>query len=156
MKLMERMKQKRMGNKGFSLVELIIVIAIMAILVGIVGTQVIPYLNRAREQRDVELLSAISTAAVSAYSSHAEDYGNADFTMHLSGTGNTGDAVTLNNQIWEFMSYSDLAGITGAMSSANAGDIDDIEVRFNFTNNTVTVEAMSGGNGVLQAVTSQL
>lgn len=30
-------KQKSMGNKGFSLVELIIVIAIMAILVGVLA-----------------------------------------------------------------------------------------------------------------------
>lgn len=30
-------KQKSMGNKGFSLVELIIVIAIMAILVGVMA-----------------------------------------------------------------------------------------------------------------------
>ena len=39
---------KKLNNKGFSLVELIIVIAIMAILVGVVGTQVIPYLERSR------------------------------------------------------------------------------------------------------------
>ena len=31
---------KKINNKGFSLVELIIVIAIMAILVGIVGTSI--------------------------------------------------------------------------------------------------------------------
>ncbi|MBQ6094530.1 MAG: prepilin-type N-terminal cleavage/methylation domain-containing protein, partial [Lachnospiraceae bacterium] len=38
-------QMKKLNNKGFSLVELIIVIAIMAILVGVVGTQVIPYLE---------------------------------------------------------------------------------------------------------------
>ena len=58
MKLMEKMRQKKLGNKGFTLVELIIVIAIMAILLGIVGTQVVPYLNRAREAKDLQIINS--------------------------------------------------------------------------------------------------
>ena len=57
---------KKLNNKGFSLVELIIVIAIMAILVGVVGTQVIPYLENSRKAKDQQILSAWNTAAVSA------------------------------------------------------------------------------------------
>ena len=68
---------KKLNNKGFSLVELIIVIAIMAILVGVVGTQVIPYLENSRKAKDVQILSAWNTAAVSAYSTEA---GNLDST----------------------------------------------------------------------------
>ncbi len=62
---------KKLNNKGFSLVELIIVIAIMAILVGVVGTQVIPYLENSRKAKDIQILSAWNTAAVSAYSTEA-------------------------------------------------------------------------------------
>ena len=62
---------KKLNNKGFSLVELIIVIAIMAILVGVVGTQVIPYLEKSRKAKDTQVLSGWNTAAVSAYSSEA-------------------------------------------------------------------------------------
>lgn len=62
---------KKLNNKGFSLVELIIVIAIMAILVGVVGTQVIPYLENSRKAKDLQILSAWNTAAVSAYSTEA-------------------------------------------------------------------------------------
>lgn len=58
-------------NKGFSLVELIIVIAIMAILVGIVGTQVIPYIDKSRNAKDVQKLSGLCTDAMTAYSSNA-------------------------------------------------------------------------------------
>jgi type IV pilus assembly protein PilA len=64
-------KMKKLNNKGFSLVELIIVIAIMAILVGVVGTQVIPYLENSRKAKDQQVLSAWNTAAVSAYSTEA-------------------------------------------------------------------------------------
>ena len=58
MELLQNMKAKneKKDNKGFSLVELIIVIAIMAILVGIVGTQVIPYINKSKEAKDLQML----------------------------------------------------------------------------------------------------
>ena len=62
---------KKLNNKGFSLVELIIVIAIMAILVGVVGAQVIPYLERSREGKDLQIISGWNTSATSAYSSAA-------------------------------------------------------------------------------------
>lgn len=62
---------KKLNNKGFSLVELIIVIAIMAILVGVVGTQVIPYLENSRKAKDQQVISSWNTAAMSAYSNAA-------------------------------------------------------------------------------------
>jgi len=62
---------KKLNNKGFSLVELIIVIAIMAILVGVVGSQVIPYLENSRKAKDIQVLSAWNTSAMSAYSGAA-------------------------------------------------------------------------------------
>jgi len=68
----ENKNGKKLGNKGFSLVELIIVIAIMAILIGIVGAQVIPYLNRSREAKDNQILSSYITAAVSTVGFHPE------------------------------------------------------------------------------------
>ena len=63
---------KKLNNKGFSLVELIIVIAIMAILVGVVGTQVIPYLEKSRQGKDMQVFSAWNTAGMSAYSMNAD------------------------------------------------------------------------------------
>lgn len=73
MEMLQAMKQKneKKDNKGFSLVELIIVIAIMAILVGIVGTQVIPYIDKSRHAKDVQVLSGLCTDAMTAYSSNA-------------------------------------------------------------------------------------
>lgn len=70
MEMLQNMKAKneKKDNRGFSLVELIIVIAIMAILVGVVGTQVLPYINKSKLEKDRQLVSSYSTAAVSAYS----------------------------------------------------------------------------------------
>lgn len=72
MKLLNKIKENKGNNKGFSLVELIIVIAIMAILVGIVGTQVIPYINRSKVAKDQQVLSSFLTDGVSAFSMNAE------------------------------------------------------------------------------------
>ena len=76
---------KKLNNKGFSLVELIIVIAIMAILVGVVGTQVIPYLENSRKAKDQQVISSWNTAAMSAYSNAAAKIdATANYTIEIS------------------------------------------------------------------------
>jgi type IV pilus assembly protein PilA len=59
-------KHKLLGNKGFSLVELIIVIAIMAVLMAILAPQLIKYVERSRQQADEtaasEILNAVKMA----------------------------------------------------------------------------------------------
>lgn len=88
---------KKLNNKGFSLVELIIVIAIMAILVGVVGTQVIPYLENSRKAKDQQVISSWNTAAMSAYSNAAAKIdATADYEIVLApATGSTVVSVTV-------------------------------------------------------------
>ncbi|MBO6115087.1 MAG: type II secretion system protein [Lachnospiraceae bacterium] len=57
---------KKMNNKGFSLVELIIVIAIMAILAGAIAPALIRYIDKSRKSNDVTSGKAIKTAIESA------------------------------------------------------------------------------------------
>lgn len=64
-----KIKRENINNRGFSLVELVIVIAIMAILVGLVGTQVIPYIDKARKAKDIQIVNGYCTDAAVAFTS---------------------------------------------------------------------------------------
>lgn len=54
--------KKKMNNKGFSLVELIIVIAIMAVLVAVLAPQYIKFVEKSRESTDLDNVQAIKVA----------------------------------------------------------------------------------------------
>lgn len=55
---------KKMNNKGFSLVELIVVIAIMAVLVGVLAPQFIKYVESSRRSTDVSNAQNIQSAVL--------------------------------------------------------------------------------------------
>ncbi len=53
---------KKMNNKGFSLVELIIVIAIMAILIAVLAPQYLRYVEKSRLQSDNSAVGEVANA----------------------------------------------------------------------------------------------
>ena len=56
--------QKTTGNKGFSLVELIVVIAIMAVLVGVLAPTLIKNIEKSKESKDITNLDSVRQAVV--------------------------------------------------------------------------------------------
>lgn len=54
--------KKKMNNKGFSLVELIIVVAIMAVLMVVLAPQLLKYVEKTRLQKDNSAISEIVNA----------------------------------------------------------------------------------------------
>jgi len=69
-------KETHLGNKGFSLVELIIVIAIMAILVGVLAPNLMRYIERANVAADTQTANTIRTAFLTAIMDPQIDNGN--------------------------------------------------------------------------------
>lgn len=64
---------KKMNNKGFSLIELIIVIAIMAVLVAIIAPNLTKYLGKSKTQTDKTNLDEIKKQFKNAISDAATD-----------------------------------------------------------------------------------
>ena len=95
------MQKKKMNNRGFSLVEIIIVIAVMAVLVGIVAPQYLKYVERAKRAKDANTALEIRNACdrllaldpsllyvgVSGWSTYRPDNGNYVGVLSTDGTG---------------------------------------------------------------------
>ena len=89
---MNGLKEKKLNNKGFSLVELIIVIAIMAVLIGVLAPQYLKYVEKSRQSADLDSIDGI----VNAVTVYSADPANSivDETLSCnSGTLNVGTQV---------------------------------------------------------------
>jgi type IV pilus assembly protein PilA len=82
---------KKMDNKGFSLVELIIVIAIMAILVGILAPQFIKYVEQSRQSGDLQGVDEVKTAVETIVA----DYGLNGQTITVTAQGKDGGGISV-------------------------------------------------------------
>ena len=66
--------RKRLNDRGFTLLELIIVITVMAILVGVLAPTFMKYIHRAQKARDMYTAGQIASAYQTALVMHPEAY----------------------------------------------------------------------------------
>ncbi len=130
---------KKMNNKGFSLVELIIVIAIMAILIVVLAPQYLRYVERSRNSTDMQnattIVDAIQIYAADPQASPAITTAESGATITIAAPGGTSGVST------------GAPGITQAL--ANAGvDVTNMHCssRTAWTSYTITVTVGADGN----------
>lgn len=133
--------QKKKGKKGFSMIELIIVIAIMAILVALIGTQLIPYLEKSREKRDMTTLDTCKTAFESVVADKELSMSDGDYSISdLDSNGSTDGADA-------FYEYSGLSASATPFKSNDAGTSNGpSDITFTYASGvltTVTVGSLS-------------
>ncbi|MSS63106.1 type II secretion system protein [Velocimicrobium porci] len=143
----EQQKKKHLGNKGFSLVELIVVMAIMAILVGIVGAQVIPYIEKSKESKDYQVMGGFCSAAVSAYTELAEEAPDKDTTIMVWGNKQEGENAEFKKAFIEkvqALTYNSLADFKKKMKSEKGKTVENFEVTISKSNKQITVTPVKG------------
>ena len=133
---------KKMNNKGFSLVELIVVVLIMAIIAVALAPQVMRWVENSRKSNDIEtynsLVGAINTAGT-----------NEDVITQVKNAGASGIVVS-------FSKASGVSGLTGHLATACQQTLPELQTPANVkvtssdwasTTFTITVK-FSAGNGI--------
>lgn len=147
----KNMEKKRMNDKGFSLVELIIVIAIMAILIGLLAPQYLKFVERSKKSADRDTVDEIIRAV-------QMDYADPESTANVDGASITlkpGDAATVGSthgtdlttvltsfglSLSEMQLKSSKWKVAGSTTVANS-----ITITFKYENETVTATVTANG-----------
>ena len=77
---------KKLNNKGFSLVELIIVIAIMAVLIGVLAPQYLKYVEKSRKSADLDNFQTVISAVQVYYSNPENTLADGSYEMSVDAT----------------------------------------------------------------------
>lgn len=139
--------EKKLNNKGFSLVELIIVIAIMAVLIAVLAPQYMKYVERGRNSTDRDNATAMESAMMVWGSETVIPSGETAFSA---GTGTitvTQSAMTIGG--------GQAAAITSALKNAGLSTTDTrCQSRTAFNQYVITVTVAADGTVSVATVES--
>lgn len=79
---------KKFGNKGYSLIELLVIVTIIAILSTAVGISVVRYIRKSRHATDANMLDSVRSASVAYYNLNMEGKKTSWKIEYVDGNGN--------------------------------------------------------------------
>ncbi|ACR71799.1 type II secretion system GspH family protein [Lachnospira eligens] len=143
--------QKKLGNKGFSLVELIVVIAIMAVLVGVLAPTLIRNVEKSRESTDLQTLDSIRSSVSTALSiENVNSQLSGSTSTTLSDISNASGSTTLLGLLKSELSDDGVIDASMKSKSGQSGDV-TIEIA---ADGKVTV-SVKDASGVVTAAKSK-
>ncbi len=138
--------EKKMNNKGFSLVELIIVVAIMAVLIGVLAPAYLQYVEKSKKTADCTAVGTIMDAIEVVAADPASTWDGTALTVTLGASAGTisGTGAT------DVQAIADPAGtkITGSWTDLTFTATKDAngKVVFSYSSggmNTTAIQAVS-------------
>ena len=159
-KYMRKLNNKKMNNKGFTLVELLAVIIILAIVVGITIPAVLTMVDEARKKAGADGAAIVADWVDKQYGLVSIGFGGADtiFTTICGATGascTTSSGVTIplgssSAHVNNFNTFVTTAGLKPA-------DVASMTIKINATTgrSCITLTAKQGGNFYVNRDTTQ-
>ena len=139
---MNNLKEKKLNNKGFSLVELIIVIAIMAVLIGVLAPQYLKYVEKSRVSSDLDNIDKV-VSAIEMYASDpantTDPVGTVKFTKGAAATADSPVNVALVDAGITIGNVKTASQKCGTVTITISRDATTGYLKFAFDNNDVKV-----------------
>ena len=142
--------EKKMNNKGFSLVELIIVIAIMAVLIAVLAPQYMRFIERGRAASDRDNIKAVQGALEVYYVDPTGDPLKNGDTIKMS-TGGASYSGSNEDAVKEALQTAGLIqsgqGVGDLPKLTNQETFDNIEIKVEIDGSTHTCNIIVSGAG---------